>query len=44
VAALLPTLRLTSAEAANLKPIQAIGLVTGDNNGTLTGLIRILVP
>jgi hypothetical protein len=44
VAALLPTLRLTSAEAANLKPIQAIGLVTGDNNGTLTGLLRILVP
>jgi hypothetical protein len=44
VATLLPTLRLTSAEAANLKPIQAIGLVTGDNAGTLTGLIRVLIP
>lgn len=43
VAALLPTLRLTAAEAANLKPIQAIGLITGDNNGTLTGLIRVLM-
>jgi hypothetical protein len=44
VEALLPTLRLTGAEAANLKPIQAVGLVTGDDGGTLAGLVRLLIP
>lgn len=44
VATLLPTLRLTAAEAANLKPIQAIGMVTGDDNGTLAGTLRLLIP
>jgi hypothetical protein len=44
VATLMPTMRLTAQEAASLKPIQAAGIVVGDDRGAVAGLIRLLIP
>jgi hypothetical protein len=44
VTKLMPSLRLTSTEAAQLKPIHAVGFTAGDDGATLAGLMRLVIP
>jgi hypothetical protein len=44
VTKLMTSLRLTSTEAAQLKPIQAVGFTAGNDGTTLAGLMRLVIP
>jgi hypothetical protein len=44
VQALLPALQLKPADAAQLKPVQAVGVSAGVDGGDIEGLLRVVVP
>ena len=44
VTKLMTSLRLTSSEAAQLKPIHAVGFIAGNDGATLSGIVRFVIP
>ena len=40
---LAPSLNLSAKEAANLRPVKAVGVSTGYADGALVGLVRVII-